>query len=286
MPDFTVIRVGTDTSGRPIYSTRFYAQVRAAVLRRPRVQPFAHKVTTVQGAFMRLVPGGGAADSSGFHDDGGTEDLRVWNLTLEERAILWWEFALLAIIFWPRGPAAFMGGMDEHGHSCAGWDHPISSGIAAQWRDAMPPSRGSGLASGGPDYVKPRPPWVAFPPAELLQEDYMATDDAESLLKEIKAELGNLDRKFTSFRKNELGRDQAEAERDQAAAEKAKAVATRQIAALGGIADSLVEISNALAAGDVDRARALVDAAKTRTLDHLAADPDVDGADNPAGGGQ
>lgn len=271
MPDFTVIRVGTDSSGRGIYMTRFRWQVWQALLRRPRVTPFAHKIVIVQGGFMGRN-GGGAAASAGYHDGAGTEDVRTWNLTPEEQRILWWEAALLAIIFWPRGPAAHMGGMDAHGHSCSGWDHPISSGIAAQWRDAMPPNRGSGLASGGPDYVKPRPPWVAFPPAELLQEDYMATDDAQRKLEEILDAVKDVDRDLEVFRTGEH-------KRDKAAAEKAKAVAQRAIAREGMIVDRLIAIANDC---KDDATKAQVQELRALVQQGLADDPDVDGPDNPA----
>lgn len=279
MPDFTVARRGTDSSGRPIYTTAFFWQVWQAVLQRPRVAPFAALVVIVQGGFMTRVPGGGAAASAGYHDGAGTTDIRVWNLSAEQERILWWEFALFAIIFWPRGPAAYMGGMDEHAHCAAGWDRPVSSGIAAQWRDAMPPNRGSGLASGGPDYVQPRPPWVDFPPAELLQEDYMATDEAKAQLEQLQNQVTHL----TDLVEAAAGADQkrwtAERQRDRDAAKKARQVAARQVAFLGGLADQLAKIA---ASKDPDEARSLAGQLHAQTLQQLAADPDIDGPDNPA----
>lgn len=270
MPDFTVARRGTDSSGRPIYATAFYWQVRAAVLRRPRVRPFAHLVTTVQGAFMERVPGGGAAASAGFHNKAGAEDVRTWNLSAEQERILWWEFALFAIIFWPRGPAAFMGGMDEHGHGCAGWDRPLSPGIAGQWAQAK--NRRDGLASNGPDYVKPRPPWVDFPPAELLQEDYMATDDAVRKLNQALEGIADLRKDVEKLASAEQRRNLAEIRRHKAARK-------RTYALLGSLADRLGVIVDATA----DTAtKAQVKGVKDEILRALAEDADVDGPDNPA----
>lgn len=268
MPDFTVARRGTDSSGRPIYATAFYWQVRAAVLRRPRVAPFAHLVTTVQGAFMERVPGGGAAASAGYHNKGGTEDIRTWNLSAEQERILWWEFALLAIIFWPRGPAAYMGGMDEHAHACAGWDRPIAPGIAAQWADAKPPNRGSGLVGGGPDYVHPRPPWVDFPPAELLKEGQLMADDVKKILEAI----ADTRREVRELASDEQRRNVAEIRRQKEARK-------RTYRLLGGLADQLAKLA---AAKDPDDARSMAGQLHAKVLQELAADPDVDGPDNPA----
>lgn len=276
MPDFSVIQVGTDSSGREIFHTVFYDQVFRAVLRQPRVAPFADKVTIVQGAHMLRVPGGGAEDSKGYHDHGGTDDIRTWNLTLKEQRILWWEFAQAGVIVWPRGTAAFMGGMDPHAHAAAGWDEPIAPGIADQWQDAMPPDRGSGLDSGGPDYVKPRPEWVDFPPDELFEEDYMASDDAKEKLDEALKLLRGLDRGLDNFRT-------IEQKRDRAAAEKAKRVAARQIAALGGINDRLISLSNSTSD---DATKEQVRALQRFVQTHLTDDPDVDGRDNPVQPGE
>lgn len=267
MPDFTVNRYGTDTSGRGIYFTAFYWQVWQAVLRDPRVAPFAWKITIVQGGFMARA-GGGASASAGYHDAGGTKDVRTWNLTAAEQATLWWVAALYAIYFWKRDDAH--GGMDEHGHSCAGWDRPIASGIAFQWAELQ--AGRDGLASRGPDY-HPRPrPLVLYPPAHLLQEDYMATDDAREKLAQIQRDTEATRRLLERF-------VPAEVARDRAAAQKAKESKKKLVSRLGGIVDQLVEISSKV---DDDATRGQLAGVKRQLLQALADDPDVDGPENPA----
>lgn len=255
MPDFTVIRVGTDTSGRPIYSTAFFEKVWQHVLARPRIQPFRDKIVVVQGGFMSRVSGGGASASAGYHDLGGCRDVRTWNLSREEQAILWWEMALAGIYFWPRDAAH--GGMDPHGHCIAGWDRPLASGAAYQWQQAQ--NRRDGLASNGPDYVKPRPqPFVKFPPIEYVQEDDMYTDadrkKADQILAGVQAS---------------KTRDQAERQRDREHRQKL-------IATLGGIVDTLTEL------GDKGATKEQVAALRKRVLAELRDDPEVTGPDNPA----
>lgn len=269
MPSYVVRERGTDTSGRPIYATDYFWRVWQAVLRRPRVQPFAHLVVVVQGAFMERV-GGGAMASAGYHDKGGCWDIRTWNLTLEQQRILWWEAALFGIIFWPRGPSAAMGGMDPHGHAIAGWDSPLAPGAVTQWAQAR--NRRDGLASNGPDYVTPRPAWVAAPPRELLQEDYMATDEAQRKLDQVLSELGSLKAQLGDLSNDEKQRFVRERDRD-------KKKISGLVGLLGGLADQLIEIAND---ADDDATKANVARARDRILSALAEDPDVDGQDNPA----
>src|SRR5690625_709749 len=83
MSKYTIRRYGTDSSGRPIYMTEYMHQWLENVLNRPRVRPFADKVTIVQGAWMAKA-GGGASASAGYHDGGGCLDFRTWNLTTTE----------------------------------------------------------------------------------------------------------------------------------------------------------------------------------------------------------
>lgn len=267
MPDFTVARRGTDTSGRPILSTEFFWFVWLGVLARPRVAPFAHLIVVVQGAFMARL-GGGAVASAGYHDQAGCWDVRTWNLSAEQEAILWWEACLVgALYFWKRDMQH--GGMDEHGHAIAPWDRPLASGAAYQATQAL--GGRDGLASNGPDYHRRPVPRPRTPNLALLREDYLMTTQAE---RKLDAALAKLDRLLT--RVNETGA--ADRERDHEAAQKAKAVAARQIATLGGVVDALTELDGAEDLAIIKKRLATLN----RNLrQHLADDPDVDGADNP-----
>lgn len=268
MPDFTVARRGTDSSGRPILATAFFWRVWQAILSDPRVEPFAHLVTVVQGAFMARL-GGGAVASAGYHDLAGCWDVRTWNLTLRQQFILWtvaWEYGLC---FWKRDMAH--GGMDEHGHAIGGWDKPLAGGAAYQWTQAQ--NGRDGFASNGPDYMKrPDTPLPKFPPAHLLREDYLMTDTARAQLNEIDNKLDRL-----------LGRvndtASAERERDRAAAKKAKESKRQLVSTLGGVADQLGAIAESV---EDDATKGQLRAVKNIVLAALAADPDVDGPDNPA----
>ena len=164
MPDFTVARRGTDTSGRGIYATTYMWDWWLAVLQHPDLQPFVDKIFITQGAFMGMA-GGGAVDSQGYHDGGGTFDLRVWNLTAA-------EIRTLIRVLRESGAAAWLrneqhgGFTDPHIHFVLGTDHQLSVGAASQWEDYK--AGRDGLASDGPDY-HPRPnPLVLTPPEEMF----------------------------------------------------------------------------------------------------------------------
>lgn len=268
-PSFTVRQRGTDTSGRQILATDFFWQVWQAVLADPRLAGFAWKITTVQGAFMARL-GGGASASAGYHDLAGCWDVRTWNLTLAEQATLWAVAAEYGIWFWKRGPAPQMGGMDEHGHAIAGWDRPLASGAAYQWTQAK--AGRDGLAGNGPDYMRRPKPIVLYPPTHLLQEDYMATDDAREKLAQIQADTAATRRLLERFVPNEV-------KRDQAALQRARDSKRKVVSLLGGLADQLVELEQAV---DGTAAKGQLRAMKKSILTALAEDPDVDGPDNPA----
>lgn len=269
MPDFTVARRGTDTSGRGIWMTAFMWLVWAAMLTDPRLAAFRSRIVVVQGPFM-VRNGGGATASAGYHDLAGCIDIRTWNLTLAEQATFWTVAAEYGFWFWKRDTPTHMGGMDEHGHSISGWDQPLAPGAANQWTQAK--AGRDGLAGNGPDYMRREGPLVLFPPAHLLQEDYMATDDAQRKLDQILDAIGDLDKGLDAFRSAEL-------QRDRAAASKAKEVARRQIATLGGLADALTELAGV---DDIAQLRRSIRQLRQTVLTALADDPDVDGPDNPA----
>lgn len=267
--DFTVRRYGTDTSGRPLYFTVAFWTVWCAALADDQLASIRHRVVVVQGAHMARV-GGGATASAGYHDKAGCIDVRTWNLTLAEQSLLWRVMDDYGIRFWKRGPAAYQGGMDEHGHGLAVWDRVLAAGAAHQATQAR--ARQNGLANGAPDYMPREHPVLEQPPAHAFEEDYMSSTAAEQKLDTALGLLREIDADLTQFKN-------AEWKRDKTAAQKAKQAKADLVAALGGIADQLVELEQ-----DVDDA-ATKDAlrrVKRRLLDALAADPDIDGPDNPA----
>lgn len=268
--DFTVRRYGADTSGRPLYFTVAFWTVWTVALADPRLDGFRSRIVIVQGAWMERAAGGGAAASAGYHDKAGCIDVRTWNLTLDEQAVLWAVMDDYGIRFWKRGPAYQMGGMDEHGHGLAIWDRVLAAGALFQANQARD-SR-DGLARNGPDYMRREHPVLEQPPAHVFQEDYMATDDAQRKLDEILEKVDHLDQSLETFRDKEL-------QRDRAAAKKAKASKAALVARLGGLADRLVELEQAVSD---DATKAQVRDLKTTVLTALADDPDVDGPENPA----
>lgn len=259
--DFTVRRYGTDTSGRPLLFTAAFWDTWQRVLADPRVRPFADRVVIVQGSFMAQA-GGGASASAGYHDRAGAIDTRTWNLTRAELDTLIIVAREHGIALWRRDQQH--GGMNPHAHGAAGWDHPHAAGIAFQWSEYR--AGRDGLASRGPDYERRPSPLVLTPPP--APEDYMATSDAEKKLAEA---LDRLERIEGLVRQGKS----ASWQRDKKAAE----VASRQIAMLGGVVDQLTELAEET---DPVKLNRRVKQIKQTVLDHLAADPDVDGADNPA----
>lgn len=274
MPDFTVAQRGTDSSGRPLLATAFFWQVWMAVLDDPRLAGFAWKVTSVQGAFMSRL-GGGATASAGYHDLAGCWDVRVWNLTAAERQLLWDVAAEYGIWFWERGLSYVMGGMDPHGHAIAGWDAPLASGAAYQWTQAK--AGRDGLAHNGPDYMRRAHPIVTFPPDRLLQEDYMSTTAAEQKLDRALSGIAELTDLVEGIDTG-LGKLSTVERARWNASKRHKQTLVQQI---GGVTDQLVEIANDIDA-DGKAVRAKVREVCARLMDALAADPDIDGPDNPA----
>lgn len=160
MADFTVVRFGTDPSGRPIFGTQFMIDVWNQILADPDVAPFASKVVIVQGAFMERVAGGGAAASAGYHDKAGCWDIRTWNLTADELERFIRAARRNGWAFWRRDK--LHGGMESHAHGVLGTDQPLAAGAAHQWQQYI--AGGDGLASNGPDYEWRPNPLVTTPP--------------------------------------------------------------------------------------------------------------------------
>lgn len=275
MPDFTVERHGSDSSGRPIYCTRFFWQVWSAVLADSRLNSFRSRVTVIQGAFMSRTSGGAVA-SAGYHDLAGCWDVRTWSLSSSERATLYAVAAEYGIWFWERGWSYTMGGMDPHAHAVAGWDAPLASGAAYQWSQAK--ARRNGLANNGPDYMYRPKPIVISPPASLLappKEDYMATDAAAKKLDQIIARLDHLETGLDNFRA---------ASKDRAA--QAREHKRELVKAIGGVVDRIgaldKELDEKATKEQVKAAREQLRNTRQALMLALAEDPDVDGAENPS----
>lgn len=263
MAKWTVARRSTDSSGRPIYASEFFWLAWTSMLQDKRLASFRHLITVVQGPWMEKVAGGGAAASKGYHNKGGCIDVRTWNLSSAQQQILWNVAREYGFWFWKRDLLPAHGGMEQHGHAIAGWDNDLAGGAVIQWQQAQ--NGRDGLARNGPDYMKRNGPIVLAPPARLLEEE-MA--DSDEILRTVK----RIERGLSTFRANE-------AERDKAAAEKARNVAKRQIQVLGGVVDQLGTLATET---DIKALQKKLAAMQASITTHLADDPDVDGADNPA----
>ena len=155
MAEPTVVRVGTDPSGRPILMTKKMRSWWRRVCIRLDFEP-----TIVQGAWMAKA-GGGAAASAGYHDGGGCLDLRVWNLTEEQQTRLIRVLRLMGAGAWIRGEAQ---GMQPHIHLVLGSDRGLSPGAQRQWAAYIDGK--DGLALNGPDYHwRPNPLVLTAPPS-------------------------------------------------------------------------------------------------------------------------
>lgn len=162
---YAVVRMGTDSSGRPILVTAYMAAWWEQVC---AVLGFTPTIT--QGAFMVRV-GGGATGSAGVHDGAGCLDLRVWDLTpaqVDQTIRVLREHGAGA---WRRNVQH--GGFDDpHIHFVLGSDRPLSSGAVRQWAAYV--AGRDGLASSGPDYEFRPDPLVLIPPEE---DDMPLTDE-------------------------------------------------------------------------------------------------------------
>lgn len=261
--DLTVRYLGRDSSGRGLYMTQWMLDVHNAIKRHPLVSPFAWKIVIVQGAFM-VRNGGGAQDSSGVHNAAGCLDIRTWNLTYME--INAWVRAsrLLAFPYWRRDQFWIHGGMPEHAHGVLGSDGPHSAGSWASWTSYL--NDGDGLAGPGSDYEWRPDPLVIFPPAELMEGDWLMADQGDRVERKVDRLLQELE----TFRTNE-------AKRDREAAIKARESKERLVEVMGGLGDMLGLLIDKKTVTKAD----LKDV-QERILQALADDPDVDGRDNPA----
>lgn len=156
--------VGTDSSGRAIRMTPLMESFWVDLCTRLGFQP-----TIVQGAWMG---GEGAAQSAGYHDQGGCLDLRTWNLTQNQVAAVIRECRALGAPAWARDKRH---GMDPHIHLVVGGDEPMSFG--ARWQIEEYAAGRDGLASRGSDYhPRPSPLVTTYRPSK---EDDMPLTDQE-----------------------------------------------------------------------------------------------------------
>lgn len=169
MSDFTVANRGVDPNGRAILATAYMWAWWLSVLAELDFSP-----TVVQGAFMSRVPGGGAADSAGYHDLGGCFDLRTWDLTVDQLETLVRTLRRNGAAAWRRDHEH--GGFDPHLHFVLGTDHPLASGAAGQWQAYL--SGHDGLAGNGPDYEWRPSPLVTTPPEDDMPA-YRQWDQAD-----------------------------------------------------------------------------------------------------------
>lgn len=182
MSEPTVVRIGTDTSGRPILVTRKMRRWWRRVCKRLGFKP-----TIVQGAWM-VKAGGGAAESAGYHDGGGCLDIRVWDLTAVQQERLVRTVRLMGAGGWIRDKER--GGMDPHFHLVLGSDSGLSTGALAQWRDYL--AGLDGLASRGNDYHwRPNPLALEPPPStwKTRQAVQDAVDEAARIGLPVAAQL-------------------------------------------------------------------------------------------------
>lgn len=246
----TKVRRGNDTSGRPLYATKQMFQ------HFDRVNDVVGGVLVpVQGSFIR-----GTAASADTHWYAGCFDVRTWNLTTEVRHKAMRAGRDPEIVggaaWWYRTVAQ---GFDNHIHLMLLGDAPLSNGAryqAVEYRLGR-----NGLKSRGADDF--------WRPARITNYKYIEDD---MFTNEDRALLQRIARGLSTFRENELSRDQAEAERDRKRF-------TAIISKMGGVVDSLA----ALEAKTADAAtKTALRQEREKLLLALKNDPDVTGVDNPS----
>lgn len=158
MADYSVHRYGTDSSGRAIYMTVYMHDWWENVVRILGFRP-----VIVQGAFMSRN-GGGAKSSDGAHDQGGSIDVRTWNLSSAQVDKLVRVCRQRGAAAWHRDKSVAHGGMDPHCHITLGSDRPLSPMAQTLWNSYL--GGGDGLVGSRPDYEWRPSPLVTTPPKE------------------------------------------------------------------------------------------------------------------------
>jgi len=172
MNDYTVKTYGTDSSGRAIYMTVYMHDWWESV-----VKILGFRPTIVQGAFM-VRNGGGAKNSDGAHDQGGSVDVRTWDLTKVQINKLVKVTRQQGAASWRRDKSYLHGGMDEHCHITLGSDSPLSSMAKTLWSSYL--GDGDGLVGSRPDYEwRPKPLVTTPPEADLTTDELLAALESD-----------------------------------------------------------------------------------------------------------
>lgn len=154
-----LVRIGTDSSGRPIRMTDLEAAwwdefADACASFKPA--PFEPVIT--QGPWQL---GRGASASAGTHDMAGCFDIRTRDLTPEQLHFLIREGRRRAMAVWHRTPPVFD---EEHAHGVLGPAHPKSAAAANQWDEYL--GDGDGLIGTARDrHWRPAPLVTTWQPA-------------------------------------------------------------------------------------------------------------------------
>jgi len=175
-----VLNVGTDSSGRTIYMTRYMSEVWERI-----VAELGWRPTVVQGAFM-VRNGGGATESAGYHDAGGCLDVRTWDMSADRLNEFIRVARTHAWAFWRRD--ANRGGMDPHAHGVLGSDYALARGALTQWQQYL--NGRDGLTGNGADYEWRPSPLVTKPPEDDMP---FTPDELRAIVRgEIDAALADL----------------------------------------------------------------------------------------------
>lgn len=241
---YHVLRVGTDSSSRPIFMSERMWGAWLAVMEDVG-DGLANKIDIVQGAFMKFA-GGGADASGGYHDLSSCLDTRTWDLTAEEEGKLIRRARARGWAVWKRDQAH--GGFDEHMHWTlldefrgveGGGAQPSASGAIFQWKSYR--NGNDGLIPEHNDYHWRPKPIPVFNLKEYRKEedvdlqelmDHQIKDDPKltvaEALRAAEATQTNLDqfiKRWDIARKAELVRDGRQRDRDKALADTIAAIA-------------------------------------------------------------
>lgn len=242
---YEVFRYGTDSSSRPIYMNRRMAAALHDVNTRLKAE-----LTVTQGAYMSRVPGGGAAASSGYHDEGGCLDFRVWDLASKGLTVSQVIHALRSVGWaaWHRDEQH--GDMEEHIHAVLMGDKDAAWGARDQMQQYIDGL--DGLSSRGSDYHwRPKPLVVHYhfheedtdlQLNEDINQDGKSVGDALRAVLDIRATLAQLANEEAARAKTETARAKALREKVAQLRERVNA------------APSLDEVRKAVAAavGDIE----------------------------------
>lgn len=150
----------TDSSGRGVWASDYeWGRWEAVVF------DVGFRPVITQGPWQKLNPGGGAPNSAGYHDYGGTFDLRVKDLTDEQVGRLVRSLRRAGCVAWLRN-VQHGGFTDPHIHFVMAGAPNLSSG--ATWQVSEYRIDNDGLSSRGPDYHWRPSPLVLSPTEEMF----------------------------------------------------------------------------------------------------------------------